>query len=330
MKTYVVLGGGGSFGVHTAMYLLANTDARKVISIGRNPEKPEPFSLNVGKGDKRYEFHQIHLTHEQDRLFELLDAEKPAVIINFAAQGESAVSFKKSWRFFETNGVALVKMCESLMERDYLERFIHIGTSELYGSVDFAADENTSIKPTNPYAVSKAAFDMYLLSVAPVLKFRMNIIRPSNGYCPGQLLHRVIPRAVVCGLSGQRLPLQGGGRAKKSYIHLRDLARAILLVSQKAPIGRVYNAGPPHPISIRDLVTKIAEAFPMPFEQLCEIVPNRLGEDSQYWLDSSAIKRDVGWEPQISLEEGLQEMIAWGRKYLPQLKDWPTGYVLRD
>src|SRR6266496_925196 len=304
MKTFVVLGGGGSFGVHTAKYLLDHADPKKVISVGRNPEKPEPFSLNVGKGDKRYAYHQIHLTHEQDRLFELFDAEKPEVIISYDAQGEGAVSWKKSWRFFETNCVALTKMCEDLMARDYLERFIQIGTSELYGSVSFAAAEDTPIKPTSPYAASKAAFDMYLLSVASVLKFRTNIIRPSNAYCPGQLLHRVIPRAVVCGLTGQKLPLQGGGKAEKSYIHARDLARAILLVADKAPLGTVYNAGPEKPISIRHLVEKTAEALGMPFEQLCEVTPDRLGQDSRYWLDSSAIKNDVGWQAEISLEEG--------------------------
>lgn len=329
MKTYVILGGGGSFGIHTAMYLLANADAKKVISVGRNPEKPEAFSLNVGKGDPRYAYHQIHITHEQDRLFELFDAEKPEVIISYAAQGEGAVSWKKSWRFFETNCVGLVKMAEDLMSRDYMERFIQIGTSELYGSVDFAAKEDTPMQPTSPYAASKAAFDMYLLSVANVLKFRMNIIRPSNAYCPGQLLHRVIPRAVLCGLTGQRLPLQGGGRAKKSYIHARDLARAIHLVSEKAPLGKVYNAGPPLPISIRDVVAKVAEGFKMPFEQLCEIVADRVGQDGQYWLDSSAIKQDVGWEAQISLEEGIQEMIAWGKKYVDYLRTVPTGYILR-
>src|SRR5205085_5107937 len=143
--------------------------AKKVISIGRNPEKPEAFSLNAGKDDKRYAYNQIHITHEQDRLFELFDAEKPEVIISYAAQGEGAVSWKKSWRFFETNCVALAKMSEDLMARDYLERFIQIGTSELYGSVSTAATEESSMKPTSPYAASKAAFDMYLLSVAEVL-----------------------------------------------------------------------------------------------------------------------------------------------------------------
>jgi dTDP-glucose 4,6-dehydratase len=157
----------------------------------------------------------------------------------------------------------------------------------------------------------------------------MNIIRPSNAYAPGQQLHRVIPRAVLCGLTGTKLPLQGGGRAEKSYIHARDLARAVHLVAEKAPLGRVYNAGPPKPISIRQVVEKTAEALGIPFEQLCEVTPDRLGQDSRYWLDSSAIKADVGWEPEISLEEGLREMVDWGRKYLPQLAGMSTDYVLR-
>ncbi|HEY6280704.1 MAG TPA: GDP-mannose 4,6-dehydratase [Burkholderiales bacterium] len=328
MKTYVVLGGGGSFGIHTSFYLLNNAKPKKVIGIGRNPLRPEPFSLNIDK-QPNYQYHAYHVTYELDSLMELLDKEKPEVIINFAAQGEGAVSWKKSWRFFETNSMALARLTEELMARNYLERFIQIGTSELYGSVDFAAKETTPIQPTSPYAASKAAFDMHLMSIHKVLKFPMNIIRPSNAYCPGQLLHRVIPKAIVCGLTGKKLPLHGGGRAEKSYIHARDLARAIHLVAEKAPLGMVYNAGPKEPTSIRRVVELTAEALGMPFEQLCELTGDRLGQDSRYWLDSSAIKRDVGWEPQIGWKEGLGEMVAWGRKYLDQLRDWPMDYVLR-
>jgi dTDP-glucose 4,6-dehydratase len=328
MKTYVVLGGGGSFGIHSAFYLLNNANPKKVIGIGRNPLRPEPFSLNIDK-QPHYQYHAYHVTYEIDSLMELLDKEKPEIIVNFAAQGEGAVSWKKSWRFFETNSMALARLTEELMARDYLERFIQIGTSELYGSVDFAAKETTPIQPTSPYAASKAAFDMHLMSIHKVLKFPMNIIRPSNAYCPGQLLHRVIPKAIVCGLTGRKLPLHGGGRAEKSYIHARDLARAIHLVAEKAPLGTVYNAGPKEPTSIRRVVELTAEALGMPFEQLCELTGDRLGQDSRYWLDSSAIKRDVGWEPQIDWKEGLGEMVAWGRKYLDQLRDWPMDYVLR-
>jgi len=328
MKTYVILGGGGSFGIHTAFYLLQHANPRKVVGIGRNPLRFEPFALGIER-EPAYEYHAYHVTYELDLLLEFLDKLKPEVIVNYAAQGEGAVSWKHSWRFFETNSMALARLCEELGKRDWLERFIQIGTSEMYGSVEHAAKEDEPIKPTSPYAASKVAFDMHLMSVHKYLKFPMNIIRPSNAYCPGQLLHRVIPKTIVCGLTGKRLPLQGGGRAEKSYIHARDLARAIHLVSEKAPLGTIYNAGPAQPTSIRRVVELCAEALGMPFEQLCEMAPDRLGQDSRYWLDSSAIQRDVGWEPQIGWQEGLGEMVDWGRRYLGELRDWPTDYVLR-
>ena len=325
-KRYVVLGGGGSFGIHAAFYLLDRADL--VVGVGRSNLRPEPFSLNIEKR-KNYRYLAYHITYELDLLLEQLDRIKPHVIINFAAQGEGAVSWKNSWRFFETNSMGLSRLCEELGKRDWLERFIHIGTSEMYGSVGHAVNEDEPIKPSSPYGASKVAFDMYLVSVHRYLKFPMNIIRPSNAYCPGQLLHRVIPKAVVCGLTGEKLPLQGGGRAEKSYIHAGDLSRAIYLVSEKAPLGTIYNAGPSEPTSIKRVVELCAEALGVSFDELCEMAPDRLGQDSRYWLDSGAIKRDVGWEPEIGWEEGLGEMVSWGRKYIDQLKDWPKDYVLR-
>jgi dTDP-glucose 4,6-dehydratase len=328
-KKYVILGGGGSFGIHTADYLLKNADCEKVVNIGRNPAKDEPFSLNIGKGDKRYSYHTYHVTHEIDLLMEFLNELKPHVIINYAAQGEGAVSWKNSWRFFETNCVGLAKLVEELMKSDYLERFIQIGTSELYGSVANPSKETDPIIPSSPYAASKAAFDMHLISMHQVLGFPMNIVRPSNAYCPGQLLHRIIPRTVLCGLSGIKLPLQGGGKSEKSYIHATDLAEAIHLVSEKAPLGKVYNVGPEQPTAIKALVENIAQLMDIKFEDLCEIVPDRIGQDSRYWLDSSEIKKDLGWTQKIDLETGLKQMIEWGRKYQSDLLNYPQVYKIR-
>lgn len=329
MKKYVILGGNGVFGVHCALWLLENASPDKVICVGRNPEKPEPFTLNVGKGDPRYEYHQMHVGFESDRLMDMLDEERPDIIINYAAQGEGAVSWKQSWRYFDTNATALARITEALMTRRYLERWIQIGTSELYGSVDRPAREDDPIRPSSPYAASKAAADMHLMSIAQVLNFPMNIVRPSNAYAPGQLLHRVLPKAVVFGLTGRKIPLHGGGEAQKSFIHARDLARAIWLVAEKAPYGRVYNVGPKDPISIHHLLEKTAKALGKPLEELVEISPARLGEDEIYWLDSARVKEELGWEPEISIEEGIADMVDWGRKYLDQLADWPSDYVLR-
>lgn len=322
-KTYAILGGGGSFGIHAALYLLDHAKPKKVIGIGRNPLRIEPFSLNIDKRDG-YQYHARHVTYELDLLLDLLDKEKPEVIVNFAAQGEGAVSWKHSWRFFETNSMALARLAEELMKRPWLERFVQIGTSEMYGAVEHAATEDEPIKPSSPYAASKVAFDMHLVSIHRFLKFPMNIIRPCNCYCPGQLLHRVIPKTVWCGLTGHKLPLHGGGNAEKSYMHARDLGRAIHLVAERAPLGRIYNAGPLRPTSIREVVERTARALGMPFEQVCEMSEDRLGQDSRYWLDSSAIKRDIGWEPEIDWDLGLTEMVDWGRTYLDQIRNWST------
>jgi dTDP-glucose 4,6-dehydratase len=123
--------------------------------------------------------------------------------------------------------------------------------------------------------------------------------------------------------------LQGGGRAEKSYIHARDLARAIHMVSEKEPTGEVYNVGSPAPVAIRDVVDLCANALGMTLKDLCEITEDRLGQDSRYWLDSSKIKNAMGWEPTISLSGGIDTVVAWAQRYLDQLRDWPMDYTLR-
>jgi len=328
MKTWIILGGNGVFGVHNALYLLNKTDAKKVICVGRNPEKPEAYTLGLEKHVPRYAYHQIHMVFEQDRLLELFDREKPDVIVNFSALAY-ATSWQKSWRYYETNVVALAKIVEELAKRDYLQRWIQIGTSELYGSTESPAKEDSPLKPTSPYAVSKMAGDLHLMTFNNVVKFPMNILRPSNAYGPGQQMYRLLPRAVICGLTGKKLPLQGGGHQRKSFLHAQDVASAIHLIAEKAPLGKIYNAGPVQSSSMRELVQLVAKRMNIPFSTLCEEAPARTGEDAIYWLDSSLIKKDVGWEPRISLEEGIDDMIQWGKKHLDHLSRETTDFVLR-
>jgi len=327
-RTFAIVGGGGVFAVHYAKYVLERCDPKMVISIGRSPERSSPYTLDVGKGDKRYRYEQIHMVYEQDRLFETFDKHKPEVVVNFAALAY-ATSWDKAWRYFDTNVVALAKMVEELSKRDYLRKFVQIGSSEVYGSGDRALDEKAIPNPTSPYAVSKLAGDQFLDTYWAVRKFPCNVIRPSNAYGPGQLLYRVLPRAVLCGLSGRRLPLQGGGTVRKSYMHSFDLAAAIQAIVDKAPHGEMYNAGPDKPASIRHLVELVAEGMGIPFDKLCEIVPGRVGEDAQYWLDSTKIATQLGWRPTVDLRAGMADMIAWGRKYKDQILADSTDFVLR-
>lgn len=321
---YCILGGGGSFGLHTAKYLLAN-GAERVVSIGRNPPKLPCFTLGVGDGDERYSYHALHLNTELDMVRDVLAGDPPDVIVNFAAQGEGAASFHNSWRYFDTNCTALVRLVELLGSS--LTRFVHISTSELYGSTDEPASEDAPIRPTSPYAVSKAAFDQYLQCLRD---FPYVILRPSNCYGEGQQLHRLIPRAVLFGLTGRKLPLHGGGKAEKSYMYSYDLARAIHLVSEASPpLGRVYNVGPEKPTAVRSVVEIVARQLNMGFDGLCTVTEDREHQDASYWLNSTKLRTDLFWHPRVDLDEGISRMVKWGRDNLEQLRHLPTEFVMR-
>ena len=328
MYKYLLLGGAGVFAVHTANFLLERKDTKSVISVGRNIERGSYFHLDVGKNDPRYSYHQIHMVFEQDRLFELIEKEQPDFIINYAALAY-ATSWEKSFRYYETNLVAVAKICEFLTGKSYFKKFIQIGTSELYGSVEKPADERHPISPTSPYAVSKLAADLHLETLFKVKNFNMNILRPSNAYGEGQQVWRVLPRAVLCGITGQKLPLEGGGLVKKSYLHARDLANAIHLVTHKGHPGEIYNVGPDNPSTIVSLIQIIADQLEIELNQLCEITPGRVGEDNQYWLNSDKIKADVGWVKEVTLEKGIEALISWGNQYKEILLQQETFFQLR-
>ena len=324
----MLLGGAGVFAVHTAKFLLQLDQTTKVISVGRNIERGNHYTLGVGENDDRFEYHQIHMVFETERLFQLINSEKPDYIINYAALAY-ATSWEQSYRYYETNLVAVAKICEFLNDKTYLKKFLQIGTSELYGSVSKPADEKYPISPTSPYAVSKLATDLHLETLFKVKSFNMNILRPSNAYGEGQQVWRVLPKAILYGLTNKKMPLEGGGVVKKSYLHAYDLAKAIYLVCQKGRAGEIYNVGPKDPIAIVDLISLISQKLNMSLEDMCDFVPGRVGEDSQYWLDSSKIINELGWSQEVPLEEGINLMISWGRKYKEVLLSQETSFTLR-
>lgn len=316
------LGGGNVYAMHLARVYMAQ--GHECFGIGRNPMKPEPFSM--GLEEQGYRYFSYHLTHEMDEALQVIYDQQPKVLINFAAQGEGAASFDRTaWRYYETNSVTLPRLVAELPP--YL-RFIHIGSSEVYGSNERPVSEAHPLNPTSPYSISKSAFDQHLLAMKDRLSVRFNIIRPSNAYAPGQQLHRIIPRTLICGLTGQKLKLQGGGVARKSFLHGDDLASAVMTVIEKGEIGEIYNAGPVEPTAIKRVVELCAQVLGMVPADLYEIVEARHGEDSCYFLDSSRLMA-LGWSPSVNLLGGIADMAAWVRKYLFQLSKIDATYRLR-
>jgi dTDP-glucose 4,6-dehydratase len=282
----------------------------------------------VGVNDGRYVYKPCHIVYEQDFLFEYFEKYKPDYILNFAALAY-ATSWEKSFRYYDTNVTAVSKIVEYLLEKPYLKKFLQIGTSELYGPVNKPADENHPLNPTSPYSVSKLACDMHLETMFKVKNFPMNIIRPSNGYGSGQLLYRIVPKAALLLLQGKKFPLQGGGKVKKSFMHCRDIAEANYAILHKGKIGETYNAGVDNPISMRDLVEAVANELGKNFDDVVDITEGRVGEDAQYWLDSSKIYKDTGWKSQITIEEGVRETVSWVKDNLENFKNENLEFILR-
>ena len=285
--------------------------AMDCFGIGRGPVKPAPlFQAPDG-----YRYYQASIGSQNGTVFKALDLEKPDILINLCAQGEGAASFgPEAWMFYRTNCAYLAQLCETLKTRKYIQRFIHIGTSELYGSTETPATEDAPIRASSPYAISKAAFDQHLQVMYRVHGFPINVVRPSNCITAGQQLHRIVPRAAISAVYGQKLNLQGGGLARKSYLDTEDLAKGLLTVIEKGTVGECYNAGPINPISIRNVVKTVANVSGVPWGDFVNEVPARIGEDSIYHLDSSKL-RTLGWEPKVSLETAVKRVVDWARAY---------------
>jgi dTDP-glucose 4,6-dehydratase len=323
---YLIIGGAGIFAIHTIKEILSHKETSKVLSIGRNPQRSNAFTLGVGDGDDRYSYRQMHLKFEIDFLTDLIDEFKPDFIVNFAALAY-ATSWHKSSRYYDTNVTAVSQLCEFIYDKKYLKQFLQIGSSEIYGPYDFPAKEDEKPNPTSPYAISKLAADYHMLSLYNRLGFPANIIRPCNCYGSGQLLYRLVPKALLYGITNQKFPLEGGGQAKKSYMHATDLAIYMILHSNK--LGKVYNAGVEKPSTIKKITETIASHLKIKFEDFIIDAKAREAEDSQYWIDSSLIKKDIGWEPKISLEEGVEETANWVIKNKEELLKEPFTFTLR-
>lgn len=324
---YAILGGGGCFGLNLARFLLAAGHA--VIGTGRSGLRGEEFTLGTERMGYRYR--QFAIGPDNVFLIDWLERERPDVIVNFAAQGEGAASFKaRHWKYFyRTNVEALVELTEILLDRPWLKRFVQVGSSEVYGGVLAPADEAAPIRPSSPYAVSKAAFDMHVVSIAKAWGFPGLVVRPSNCITPGQQVHRVVPKTFILGLTGRKLELHGGGAAAKSYMAATDLSRAIAILAEHGKPGEIYNAGPDDPVTVKNLVGMCAEAMGKELGDVATVVADRTGQDSCYWIDSRKLQT-LGWHVQVPLAVAVLQMHRWVRDHIDALKVLPLEYEMRS
>jgi len=248
-------------------------------------------------------------------------------VINFASQSMVAESWINPEHWYQTNVVANVRLHEKLRKMDFIKKYVHISTPEVYGSCSGNVTEAQVFNPSTPYAASRAACDLHLLTFFKQYKFPVTFTRAANVYGPGQQLYRIIPRTMLFIRLGRKLQLHGGGRSVRSFIHLEDVSDGTLRVARQGQPGEGYHFSTPLYLSIRELVEKICSTMNVKFEEVVEVVGDRPGKDQAYLLDSTKARKTLGWDAKVSLEQGLSEVLTWIDSNLDTLKTLPFDYI---
>ncbi|HVK99972.1 MAG TPA: GDP-mannose 4,6-dehydratase [Dongiaceae bacterium] len=327
---FLVVGSNSFSGASFIRYLLQQQD--EVIGVSRSPELHPVFMpyLWQSAGLENFQFHQINLNHDLDALMALIREFRPEYVVNFAAQGMVAQSWQIPEHWYQTNVVGQVRFHDQLRKLDFLKKYVHVSTPEVYGSTDGWIRENFNFAPSTPYAVSRAACDLHLMSFFRAYQFPVVFTRAANVYGPGQLLYRIIPRAMLYARLGKKMSLHGGGHSIRSFIHIQDVSEATRKIALEADPGESFHISTPHVVSIRDLVEKIAEMTGVALSDLADIGEERLGKDQAYLLDSSRLRDELGWQDKIDLQAGLAETLKWIDDNLSDLEQLPHEYQHRE
>jgi dTDP-glucose 4,6-dehydratase len=275
----------------------------------------------------RFCFAQLDLNlHTAELLDAIADFNAPYVV-NFAAQSMVAESWEHPEHWYQTNVVANVRLHDGLRKMPGLRKYVHVSTPEVYGSCSGDVREDAPFNPSTPYAASRAACDLHLQTFIRQYNFPAVFTRAANVFGPGQQLYRIVPRTLLFLALGQKLQLHGGGHSVRSFIHIDDVSDGTLRAALSGEPRQVFHLSTKRTISIRDLVALMCEQAGVKFEDFAEIVADRPGKDSAYLLDASLARTKLGWQDQVSLEEGIADTKRWIESNLETLREQPASYI---
>ena len=323
----VVIGSNSFSGAHFVDLLLGSK--MKVVGISRSQEYNQVF-LPYKWGDNqnsKFSFYQYDLNLDFEKIIENISLFEPDYIVNYAAEGMVAPSWENPDQWFETNTMSCVRLQNRIKDCSFLKKYVHISTPEVYGSCKGYVKENVNYNPSTPYAASKAAADMHLMASYNNSGFPVIFTRSANVYGQGQQLYRIVPKAILFFLLNKTLELHGGGHSVRSFIHIEDVCKGTVKAMLTAPPGSIYHFATKEAISIRSLVKLIADKIGVSFSKLVKTTGERPGKDQEYLIDCSLAQKELKWESEILLEQGIDDTIEWIERNIDILKKEPFDYI---
>jgi dTDP-glucose 4,6-dehydratase len=325
---HLILGSNSFSGAFMAAGLLKL--GHEVTGISRSPEPDDALLPYKWIDHGRFKFHALDLNHDLDMIERVIREFEPRYVYNFAAQSMVAQSWAHPEHWYQTNIVSAVKLHDRLRKMSFIQKYVQISTPEVYGSCSGLIPESHPFNPSTPYAVSKAAADLSLLTYLKAYKFPVVFTRAANVCGPGQPLYRIIPKTVLCILTGQKLKLEGGGQSVRSFIHMQDVVDGTLKVATDGTPGEAYHLATDRNQTIREVVEIICRQLGAKFEEVVEATPGRLGQDGAYLLDTSKARTQLGWSAKLNVDDVIRDTIEWLKKNLERAKSLPAEYVHKE
>ena len=252
--------------------------------------------------------------HGDIRDSELLDRTLPGVdvIVHFAAESHVDRSVRDASIFVETNVLGTQRLLDAAL-RAGLERFVHVSTDEVYGSIaEGSWDETRPLEPNSPYSASKAGSDLLARSYFRTHGLNVSITRCSNNYGPYHFPEKVIPLFVTNLIDDKHVPLYGDGNNIRDWLHVDDHCRGIALVLTGGRAGEIYNIGGGTELTNKELTQLLLDATGKDWSYV-DKVEDRLGHDLRYSVDISKISSELGYKPEVAFERGLSDVVQWYR-----------------
>jgi dTDP-glucose 4,6-dehydratase len=311
----LVTGAAGFIGSNFVRYWLERHPSDHVVGLdlltyAGDPRNLDGLSVRLVEGD----------IGELDLVERVLAEEGIDTIVNFAAESHNSLAVLDPSRFFRTNALGTQTLLEAGRRRG-LARFHHVSTCEVYGDLaldsDEAFTEESPYRPRTPYNASKAAADHAVRAYFHTFELPVTITNCANNYGPRQFPEKVIPLFLTNALDDRELPLYASTQNRREWLHVDDHCRAIDVVLARGEVGETYNVGSGLERSIEEIADLVLEHTGKP-QSLKAIVPDRPGHDRRYLLDSSKLRHELGWQPEISFEDGLDSTVAWYRAN----RDW--------
>ncbi|HET6932828.1 MAG TPA: dTDP-glucose 4,6-dehydratase [Candidatus Acidoferrum sp.] len=307
----LVTGGAGFIGSNFVRFLLKARRDAEIVNLDKLTYAGNPESLADVADDPRYHFIRGSIT-DSDAVAELFNR-RFDVVVHFAAETHVDRSIEDPSPFLNTNIIGTQMLLEAA--RNFpATRFIHISTDEVYGSTPAGTSfrEESPLDPRSPYAASKASAEHFVTAYANTYGMNSVILRCTNNFGPFQFPEKLIPLMIANAAEDKPLPVYGDGMQERDWLFVEDYCRAIAMAVEKAAPGSIYNVSSGTSQPNLKIVRTILRFLGKP-DSLIQYVQDRPGHDRRYALDSSKIRRELGWSPQVSFEDGMRKTIEWYR-----------------